>query len=131
MSDQPARGQFGIGEVLGQLRPEFPDISASKIRFLEDKGLIARPGRDRATAGSRRPTSSGCATSSPCSGIPTSRWQVIRERLADGAADGAAAPGGPGSLGALSAVGRDGPAGYRPTCPGASCWRRRESMTRS
>jgi len=31
MSDQPARGQFGIGEVLVQLRPEFPDISTSKI----------------------------------------------------------------------------------------------------
>ena len=40
MSDQPARGQFGISEVLVQLRPEFPDISTSKIRFLEAKGLI-------------------------------------------------------------------------------------------
>ena len=46
MSEQPARGQFGIGEVLAQLRPEFPDISASKIRFLEDKGLI-EPARSR------------------------------------------------------------------------------------
>ena len=34
------RGQFGIGEVLAQLRPEFPDISPSKIRFLEAEGLI-------------------------------------------------------------------------------------------
>jgi DNA-binding transcriptional MerR regulator len=29
-----------IGEVLGQLRGEFPDITVSKIRFLESEGLI-------------------------------------------------------------------------------------------
>jgi DNA-binding transcriptional MerR regulator len=40
------RGQFGIGEVLAQLRPEFPDISTSKIRFLEAEGLI-EPERTR------------------------------------------------------------------------------------
>src|SRR6202046_3895747 len=46
MSDQPAHGQFGISEVLVQLRPEFPDISTSKIRFLETEGLI-EPARSR------------------------------------------------------------------------------------
>lgn len=40
------RGQFGIGEVIAQLRPEFPDISGSKIRFLEAEGLI-EPERTR------------------------------------------------------------------------------------
>jgi len=30
-----------IGEVVGRLRNEFPDISISKIRFLEDEGLIS------------------------------------------------------------------------------------------
>jgi DNA-binding transcriptional MerR regulator len=40
MSAQPARGYLGISEVLGQLRAEFPDISVSKIRFLETEGLI-------------------------------------------------------------------------------------------
>jgi DNA-binding transcriptional MerR regulator len=40
------RGQFGISEVLAQLRPEFPDISGSKIRFLEAEGLI-EPERTR------------------------------------------------------------------------------------
>ena len=30
----------GIGQVLAELRPEFPDISPSKIRFLEAEGLI-------------------------------------------------------------------------------------------
>lgn len=41
MSAQHARGYLGISEVLAQLRGEFPDISVSKIRFLETEGLIA------------------------------------------------------------------------------------------
>jgi DNA-binding transcriptional MerR regulator len=41
MNAQPARPYLGIGEVLAQLRGEFPDISVSKIRFLESEGLIA------------------------------------------------------------------------------------------
>jgi DNA-binding transcriptional MerR regulator len=40
MSAQPAQAPFGIGEVLAQLRGEFPDVSVSKIRFLESEGLI-------------------------------------------------------------------------------------------
>lgn len=37
----PARAFLSIGEVLAQLRTEFPDITISKIRFLESEGLIA------------------------------------------------------------------------------------------
>lgn len=40
MSAQPARAYLGIGEVLTLLQGEFPDISISKIRFLESEGLI-------------------------------------------------------------------------------------------
>jgi DNA-binding transcriptional MerR regulator len=40
MSTQPARGYLGISEVLAELRADFPDISVSKIRFLETEGLI-------------------------------------------------------------------------------------------
>jgi DNA-binding transcriptional MerR regulator len=40
MNASPARASFGIGEVLAQLRGEFPDVSVSKIRFLESEGLI-------------------------------------------------------------------------------------------
>jgi DNA-binding transcriptional MerR regulator len=40
MNAQPARSHLGIGEVLARLRPEFPDITVSKIRFLESEGLI-------------------------------------------------------------------------------------------
>lgn len=32
---------MGIGEVLSVLKPEFPDITVSKIRFLESEGLLA------------------------------------------------------------------------------------------
>src|SRR6188472_1611499 len=35
-----------IGEVVRRLRDEFPDISISKIRFLEDEGLL-QPQRTR------------------------------------------------------------------------------------
>ena len=40
MSAEPARADFGIGEVIAQLRAEFPEVSVSKIRFLESEGLI-------------------------------------------------------------------------------------------
>lgn len=45
--------RFGasIGSVLAQLRPEFPDVTISKIRFLESEGLI-QP--ERTTAGYRQ-----------------------------------------------------------------------------
>ena len=41
MSASPAQPYLGIGEVLARLRADFPDISVSKIRFLESEGLIA------------------------------------------------------------------------------------------
>lgn len=40
----PRAGGASIGTVLGWLRPEFPDVTISKIRFLESEGLI-RPER--------------------------------------------------------------------------------------
>jgi DNA-binding transcriptional MerR regulator len=39
-SGTPARGSVSIGQVLDELSSEFPDISPSKIRFLESEGLI-------------------------------------------------------------------------------------------
>lgn len=36
----PARAYLSIGEVLSKLRADFPDITISKIRFLESEGLI-------------------------------------------------------------------------------------------
>ena len=34
------RPYMSIGEVLGVLQPDFPDVTVSKIRFLESEGLI-------------------------------------------------------------------------------------------
>ncbi len=94
-SEQSARGQFGIGEVLAQLQPEFPDISTSKIRFLEAEGLI-EPARSR--SGYRRFSAADIErlryilTMQRDSYLPL---RVIRERLADGPeADGGQLPAG-------------------------------------
>jgi len=46
MSAQREPAHLGIGEVLARLRAEFPDVSTSKIRFLEAEGLI-EPARSR------------------------------------------------------------------------------------
>jgi DNA-binding transcriptional MerR regulator len=46
-----ARDYLSIGEVLVNLKPEFPDITISKIRFLESEGLIAP---ERTTSGYRK-----------------------------------------------------------------------------
>ena len=35
-----SRRRWGIGELLAVLRPDFPDVSISKIRFLEAEGLV-------------------------------------------------------------------------------------------
>ena len=54
MTVQPggsSRGFLSIGEVLGQVRTEFADLTLSKIRFLEAEGLIEP---ERTTAGYRR-----------------------------------------------------------------------------
>jgi DNA-binding transcriptional MerR regulator len=40
MSSSAARAYMTIGEVLGLLSAEFPDVTVSKIRFLESEGLI-------------------------------------------------------------------------------------------
>ena len=37
---EPGAGHLSIGEVLGLLLEEFPDVTISKIRFLESQGLI-------------------------------------------------------------------------------------------
>jgi DNA-binding transcriptional MerR regulator len=42
---------MNIGSVLGLLRTEFPDVSISKIRFLEDQGLVEP---ERTPAGYRK-----------------------------------------------------------------------------
>lgn len=43
---RPPRDGLSIGAVLAQLRPDFPDVTISKIRFLESEGLVS-PARTR------------------------------------------------------------------------------------
>src|SRR5258708_37339693 len=105
MSAQETGGQFGIGEVLAQLRPEFPDISPSKIRFLEAEGLI-EPARSR--SGYRR--FSPAALERPRYILTTQRGSYlplrgVKERRARGGGRG----GGGGGAGT--------PAGRRPAPP--------------
>ena len=35
------RGLLSIGQVLAKLSPDFPDLSPSKLRFLEEQGLVS------------------------------------------------------------------------------------------
>ncbi|OFE17369.1 MerR family transcriptional regulator [Humibacillus sp. DSM 29435] len=54
-SSSPSIGErLTIGKVLARLRPEFPDVTASKIRFLEAEGLVTP---SRTAAGYRTFTS--------------------------------------------------------------------------
>ena len=41
MSDVATNGHLSIGEVLSLVQEDFPDVTISKIRFLESQGLIA------------------------------------------------------------------------------------------
>jgi DNA-binding transcriptional MerR regulator len=51
---RPFGDRLSIGAVLSRLRPDFPDVTISKIRFLESEGLV-RPART--ASGYRRFTS--------------------------------------------------------------------------
>lgn len=56
--DGRALAGMSIGAVLDLLRPDFPDVTISKIRFLEAEGLVTP---QRAASGYRRFTAYDCA----------------------------------------------------------------------
>ncbi|ORV18412.1 MerR family transcriptional regulator [Mycobacterium celatum] len=56
--DTPGLAGMSIGAVLEALRPDFPDVTISKIRFLEAEGLVTP---QRAASGYRRFTAYDCA----------------------------------------------------------------------
>jgi len=56
--DSPALAGMSIGAVLELLRSDFPDVTISKIRFLEAEGLVTP---QRAASGYRRFTAYDCA----------------------------------------------------------------------
>ena len=83
MSSQPGRGYLGIGEVLAQLRGEYPDVSVSKIRFLETEGLIAPA---RSPSGYRRFCAADVERLRYILAAQRDQYlplRVIKERLAD------------------------------------------------
>lgn len=54
---QQSPGGMSIGSVLDRLRPDFPDVTISKIRFLEAEGLISP---ERTPSGYRRFSIADC-----------------------------------------------------------------------
>jgi DNA-binding transcriptional MerR regulator len=50
-AQQDGRRLMSIGEVLSELRPDFPDTTISKLRFLESEGLVEP---ERAASGYRK-----------------------------------------------------------------------------
>ena len=76
-------GTMSIGEVLGILKPEFPDITVSKIRFLEGAGLV-QP--DRSASGYRKFSEDDVARLRFVLRAQRDQYlplRVIRQRLAD------------------------------------------------
>ena len=61
--DTPALAGMSIGAVLDLLRPDFPDVTISKIRFLEAEGLVTPSAARRGIGGSPPMTAPGCGSS--------------------------------------------------------------------
>lgn len=83
MSD-PGQAQtslMGIGALLRRLQPDFPELTASKVRFLEDQGLV-RP--HRSPSGYRKYSRADVRRLETVLRLQTERYlplKVIRERL--------------------------------------------------
>jgi DNA-binding transcriptional MerR regulator len=90
----PAGRAMSIGAVLELLRPDFPDISISKIRYLEDQGLVEP---ERTAAGYRKFTPGHVDRLRYVLGVQRDHYmplRVIREHL-DAVDRGLEAPVGP------------------------------------
>jgi DNA-binding transcriptional MerR regulator len=102
---------MSIGEVLATLRPEFPDVTISKIRFLEEQGLVEP---DRSPAGYRKFTHADVERLRYVVAVQRDHYlplRVIREHLdaLDRGLDPPALPGGGPRVPRL--VGDSAPAG--------------------
>jgi DNA-binding transcriptional MerR regulator len=121
----PPTGTMSIGEVLAILKPEFADITVSKIRFLEGAGLV-QP--DRSASGYRKFSDDDVARLRFVLRAQRDQYlplRVIRQRLADleqvgslhargGPAGGEAAAQAPAGRAPAGGAGTPGPA----TAPG-------------
>ncbi len=123
MSAQPARAYLGIGEVLARLRGEFPDVSVSKIRFLESEGLIEPA---RSPSGYRRFGEADVERLRFILTVQRDQYlplRVIKERLLPA---GAGAP--PGSQSGDPGAGGTGALGHDASTPGRGTLGRRELL---
>jgi DNA-binding transcriptional MerR regulator len=114
-ADEPGAGTMSIGEVLGILKPEFPDITVSKIRFLEGAGLV-QP--DRSASGYRKFSEDDVARLRFVLRAQRDQYlplRVIRQRLADleqaGGLEGKGRAGPEDAAGSAGAGSPGGPAG--------------------
>jgi DNA-binding transcriptional MerR regulator len=79
---RPGSATRSIGQVLAVLRPDFPEISISKIRFLESEGLVSP---QRAASGYRRYTDADIERLRYILAVQREHYvplRVIREHLA-------------------------------------------------
>jgi DNA-binding transcriptional MerR regulator len=94
LAGRPRPTGLTIGEVLGVLREEFPDVTISKIRFLEEQGLVEP---DRTPSGYRKFSADHVDRLRHVLTLQRDHFlplRVIREQLDSGA------PGAPGSVAA-------------------------------
>ncbi|MGH2693733.1 MAG: transcriptional regulator FtsR [Actinomycetota bacterium] len=90
-----SRDYLSIGEVLDSIRPEFPDVSISKIRFLEAEGLITP---ERTPSGYRKFYEGDVARLRYILGLQRDHFmplKVIRERLEEADSNGGRYPQSP------------------------------------
>ena len=117
--DPRARGATrSIGQVLAVLRPDFPEISISKIRFLESEGLVAP---QRAASGYRRYTDADVERLRYVLGVQREHYvplKVIRDHLAQ--IDRGLTPPSLGSVRQPDGSESDEPAAVAPAPPPAA-----------
>ena len=107
--ETPALSGMSIGAVLDLLRPDYPDVTISKIRFLEAEGLVTPQRAASGYADSPHMTAHACA-SFDCPARPVLPLKVIKAQL-DAQPDGELPlAGSPYGVPRLVSVGDDAPA---------------------
>lgn len=94
------RDYLSIGEVLEGIKPDFPDVSISKIRFLEAEGLISP---ERTPSGYRKFFEADVARLRYILGLQRDHFlplKVIKERLREADANGGVYPAAGGNAAA-------------------------------
>jgi DNA-binding transcriptional MerR regulator len=117
-SNQPRPQLRSIGQVLATLLAEFPDISISKIRFLEAEGLISP---ERAPSGYRRYDTADVERLRYVLSVQRDHYlplKVIREHL-EAMDKGQPPPPLPGQLGAAASPSDGGGEASREAAPAA------------